>query len=337
MRILFGGPLSPWNTTEARRRALVTLGHDLRAVNVHHFVDPSPRPLAKLKRHLQLGGGIISYNRELMELAEPWRPDLAWLDLPAQVWPKTVRALRATGAMVVNHNTEYVGFQRYWFRHLLAAADQYDAHIVTNELTAGILERLGARKVITGQFSYDPDLHRPVVLTPEEAKQHEAHAVFVGHWEPRTARLIAYLRRSGLTVKVHGPNWQRAYQLSDRRTIRPIYGQDYVKALTGAKICLGFLSRWNRNQATLRTFEIPAVGGFLLADRTPLHNSYFEEGKEAEFFSSAEELVEKCRHYLFDAEARLAIAAAGHERCIRSRHAHADEMRRILSELFRVG
>jgi spore maturation protein CgeB len=334
MKILYGGPLSPWNTTEARRRALVTLGHDLRAVNVNRFIDPGPRLVPKLKRHLQIGSGIAAYNRELLDVAEVWKPNLVWLDLPSQVWPKTVRALRSKGTMVVNHNSEYVGYQRYWFRHLLAAADQYDAHIVTNELTADALKRLGAARVITCQFSYDPDLHRPIALTPEEAKLHEADAVFVGHWEPRTGRLVARLRRNGLTVKVHGPNWQRAYQLSDRRAIQPIYGQDYVKALTGAKICLCFLSGWNRNQATLRTFEIPAVGGLLLADRTPLHESYFEEGKEAEFFSSVEELVEKCRRYSTDDKARMSVARAGRERCSRGNHTHTDEVGRIISELF---
>jgi spore maturation protein CgeB len=330
---LFGGPLFEWNTTEARRRALIALGHDVRAIDLLGFIDTRASLLPKLRRHLHLGRGVAAYNAELLKRAAAWNPEVVWLDAPAQVWPRTVNLLRSSGAMVVNHNTEYVGFRRYWFRHLLAATALYDAHFVTNNLTAEILTRLGARRVIMGQFSYDPGLHHPMALTEEDTERYRTDAIFVGHWEPRSARLVAQLRRSGLMVSVYGPNWRRAVRLGDRRSIRPIYGEEYVKALAGAKICLCFLSRWNRNQATLRTFEIPASGGFLVADRTPLHSSYFQEGKEAEFFSSGDELVEKCRHYVVHSDTRVGIARAGHERCIQGSHAHKDEVERLLSEL----
>jgi hypothetical protein len=335
MRVLFGGPLFEWNTTEGRRRALVQLGHEVRAIDLFQFIDPGPGLVQKIRRHLHVGGRVAAYNAEFLKEGAAWKPDLVWLDPAAQVWPKTVQVLRSSGAIVVNHNTEYVGFRRYWFRHLLAAASLYDAHFVTNNLTAEILRRRGARRVIIGQFSYDPELYRPITLTETEAEKYRSDAVFVGHWEPRTARLVAQLKRSGLSVKIYGPNWRRAVNLGERRIIKPIYGEEYVKALAGAKICLCFLSRWNRNQATLRTFEIPASGGFLMADRTPLHSSYFEEGKEAEFFSSEAELVEKCRRYVLESEARVRIARAGHKRCTQGAHTHKDEVERLLSELWR--
>jgi spore maturation protein CgeB len=73
--------------------------------------------------------------------------------------------------------------------------------------------------------------------------------------------------------------------------------------------------------------EIPACGGFMLAERTAEHLELFDEGLEAEFFASDDELIDKCRRYLGDEDARGAIARRGHERCIASGYSNAGRLR----------
>ena len=53
----------------------------------------------------------------------------------------------------------------------------------------------------------------------------------------------------------------------------------------------------------------------MIAEGNDEHKALFEEDKEAVFFSSNEELLEKCRYYLGHNEERAAIAEAGHRRC----------------------
>ncbi len=333
LKILFAGPLAPWNSTDARRRALVELGHSVTAVDLSRHRPPGPGLAKKVVRHLHVGPGIAAYNREVIQQSYALRPDVVWLDQPLQVWPQTLRAIRSSSGLILGHNSEFIGFRKYWFRHYLRALGLFDVHVVTNELTASLLQRRGAKKIVRSGFGYDPPLHRPLVLTEDEGKKYHADALFVGHWEPTTEAWIVELRRVGIDARVYGPNWHRATGLTDRRRISTIYGEDYVKALCGAKICLGFLSKWNHNQASLRTFEIPAAGGFLLAERTELHRSYYEEGHEAEFFSSSEELVRKSQHYLANDGARSAIARAGHKRSLSSPYTQKDNVQRILDSL----
>lgn len=330
MKILYCGPLRRWSLTEERMLALRALGHEVATVDERAFLDRGPFVVQKLQRHLLAGPGPSGYNAEVVRAARAFRPDLVWIDQGGQIRPETVAALKATGARLLHHTTDYLEHKAYWFRHYMAALPGYDVHVVTNALNVAILEARGARRVVVDEFAYAPDRHRPPVLSDEDRRQFGAAAVFVGHWEPSTERMVLALQRAGVDIRVHGPGWWRARGVDAFRRMRPLYGDAYVKALATARLCLGFLSKRNRNQSAVRTFEIPAVGGFLLAERTADHGRYFAEGAEAEYFGSPDELVEKARFYLSREYAREAVAAAGHRRCVTSPYTWVDRCERVL-------
>src|SRR5829696_8072533 len=85
------------------------------------------------------------------------------------------------------------------------------------------------------------------------------------------------------------------------------------------------------HQQTSRTFEIPACGAFMLAERTDEHLRLFEEGKEAAYFGSNEELLEKVRYYLDHEDERRRIASAGRKRCLDSGYSHHERLKYMLS------
>jgi spore maturation protein CgeB len=87
----------------------------------------------------------------------------------------------------------------------------------------------------------------------------------------------------------------------------------------------------NFDLQTSRTMEIPACGGFMLAERTDEHLALFEKGKEAEFFSTNEELLEKCRYYLTHDVERQSISKAGTLRCKTSGYSNEETLRKLIS------
>jgi hypothetical protein len=331
MKILYTGPFRLGTMTEARRRALGDLGHDVIGLDQATFFDNGPWLLRKTQVHLLVGPRIVAYNQAIRRLASKTSPDLIYIDQGAYLWPKTVAALRQNNRRLVHYTSEWFGFRAYWYRHFLKSVNLYDAHVLTFPPSKTYLERMGARRIVMTEFGYDPALHRPIHLSDEERTRFQSDVVFVGHWEPNTEQIVSTLRAA---VRVFGPGWARARSLSDRNQIRGAYGEDYVKALSAARICLGVLSKWNHNTySNSRTFEIPAVGGFLLTERTSDHLRYFAEGKEAEFYGSPEELLRKVQYYLAHDDDRLTVARAGHRRCLTSGYSHQDRMKQILEAL----
>jgi hypothetical protein len=93
-----------------------------------------------------------------------------------------------------------------------------------------------------------------------------------------------------------------------------VWGEEYATAIQAAKVCLGLLSKGNRDLHTRRSVEVPALGGLLCAERTSEHLDLFREDVEAVFWSDATECAEKCAALLSDPAYASSIAAAGQRR-----------------------
>ncbi len=71
----------------------------------------------------------------------------------------------------------------------------------------------------------------------------------------------------------------------------------------------------------------------MLAERTPEHLQLFEESREAAYFSSVGELIEKTKYYVAHDRERLEIAKNARERCLRSGYSNAERMKAVFSKL----
>jgi hypothetical protein len=188
-------------------------------------------------------------------------------------------------------------------------------------------------------FAYEPSVHRPLPIPPDESDKWNVDVTFVGTYARHRASVLERLvTEIPANYAFYGGGWKN---LARHSPLRPyvrsgsIYKDDLCKAIGGAKISLGFLRRENRDDYTQRTFEIPACGGVMLMERTRRQTSFFREGIEAEFFDPDDprELFEKVRLLLADSDRRERLRSAGLNAVGRMAHTYDDRVRRIL-ELF---
>lgn len=330
MKYLYTGWLAEFGSCETRRRALEQMGKEVVAQSFVPYIQSLGSKIGKFQDKFAIGPGVWSYNRRLLALATAFRPNVVWVDKGTLVSPSTLRAIkRQTKAILVHYNTDDIEFKPLSWRLHLAGVREYDFYFTTNAYNIERLKALGAQTAILTRLGYDRDVVKSQVLSAEELKKLGAEVGFIGHWEPATEEYVLRLVEMGLPLRVRGTLWERAR--SRRRLARNLEPgglpfSDYIKGICATKINLGFNSTQNRNQSSGRSFEIPAAGGFLLAQRTTEHRALYEEGVEAQFFESPEELVTKARYYLEHEQEREQIAAAGHKRCTTSRYSWQEQM-----------
>lgn len=325
MKIVYTGEMERGGTCHARMRALARLATELHCLDYNTYWSELGRLRRALEMRLFYLPGAARMNRDLLRMCELHRPNLVWVDKGTSIWPSTLRKLRTHGILLVQYNTDALYHRSANVRLLYAlqraGMREYDMYFTTNLDDYATMHKEARPRTEMTYLGYDHERFTGAPLAPEVDRAWSNPLVFAGHYEPSTEAGILALARAGLPVKVFGPLWQRCKEknlLAPHVAYRRLNNDEYTWALKAASIGLCFVSRMNGNQTAARSFEIPGSGTFLLAQRTPQHLECYQEGEEAEFFGSDNELVEKATFYLQHHSARETIARRGAEKCRRS-------------------
>src|SRR5690606_10053631 len=158
-------------------------------------------------------------------------------------------------------------------QQFIQALPHYDWFITTKASSVGGLRALGCRRPVVVGNGFDPGAFRPVAVSARDVERLGGDVGLIGTYEEQRARSVLALARAGLRVRVWGDGWRALRQRHPRlRVERAALGfDDFARACAAFKINLGFLRKLNADQQTTRSVEIPACGGFMLAERTAEH------------------------------------------------------------------
>ena len=80
----------------------------------------------------------------------------------------------------------------------------------------------------------------------------------------------------------------------------------------------------------MRTFEIPACGGFVLHEFSEEVEEMFQEGRDLEFFRDVNEMNEKIEFYLKNPEKAALIGENGWRNVVENNHTYAERVKNII-------
>jgi spore maturation protein CgeB len=343
MKILFIGDLSIYARARQRFLAMQDLGHLVKGLSwvlldTELEVGYKPPLWQRIRRKLGYPVDVVGLNRKLIPTITEFQPDLLWIEKANTILPTIYRQIKQNfpKLKIVYYSEDDIYIRDNRSQYLKNSLPIFDIVYTTKPRNLTELPTLGAKKVVCIYQAFERNFHQPLSLSPEEQKLWGADVGFVGFFESDRAEQMLFLAERGTKVRVWGFNWQAWQNIHPNLLVeaKPVFNQDFIKVLNATRINLNFLRKINRDRHTSRSLEIPACQGFMLAERTDEHLQLFTEGKEAEFFASREELLEKVQYYLTHETERQSIAKAGRERCLQSGYSHHDRLKVMLEKIF---
>ena len=291
--------------------------------------------LKRIGHHLDL----VQAGRAIVDLTRRHCPNVLWMDKCLAVSPAVLRWVKehSPDTRIVSYSPDDMLNPNNQSSNYLQSIPIYDLHVTTKSYNCSELKELGAREVLFVDNAFAPHVHAPPAV-PATLEQMQRNGVaFIGSFELERALVLENIGKKEIPLTIWG-NWPKRWRhrLAKVGAIvhsRALIEHEYSSAISSFLINLNFLRKVNRDLQTTRSIEIPASGGFMLAERTQEHQGLFMEGIEAEYFSTEGELLEKIDFYLKRPERAVNIARQARLRCELSGYSNQARLAYILKHI----
>lgn len=334
-RVLFIGQNWHGSNATSLMRAFRFLGCDVQDIDeYHYFPEWNSIPMRAIRR--VIGRRIVhEFSNQIKNLIDGFKPELTFVFKGAMVTRSVLEYIHQKGSLLFNFYPDW-DFGKYYSQmgnDFTLCMREYDIVFTPKSYHIGRFQREGVRRVEFLPYAYDPWCHFRVEPTLEERSGFACDVVFIGSWEENRAEVLESLinKTFPYTMKVWGNQWNRLSKNSVLRPyvqFKPAIGLTQAKIFASSKIALAFIKSPDLHSS--RTFEIPAYGAFMLAERSTEHLEFFHENQEIVCFADLDELRYKIQYYLEHDRERQEIARAGYQKVTTGGHSYVDRANQIL-------
>ena len=339
--ILYFGPSSLASTSFHRINALKRIGCQVLVIDPWELIGRR----ARFKKWFDYQTGYrYLQERLLRKICDVWstlnyEAELVWIDGGQLFGPEILKWISkniANKLILVNQDDPTGSRDCQRFKTLRRSLYYYDLCVFFRPETSLESLALGAKRSLCVSFAYDEYFH--TTQNADFSFNTDPVACFVGTLIPGENRdkFLLTLKQNSVPLRIYGNRWSRSPCWGSLRSSYcgpGLSGIDYARILGGSQLNLGLLSHQNRDLATTRSFEVPACGGLLCAERTSTHQLLYEENVEAVFWDDVQECIDCCVNLLASPDLCKKISVAGKERVQSIGVGNEDLCRRILAEI----
>ena len=275
-------------------------------------------------------------NEKILDFVSNNKVDMVLIEKGLSISLKTIKKIRENqkSVKIISYTLDDMmrkGNSSVYYKRCIP---HYDFHFTNKNFNVQELYQLGAKEVVYFKNGYSSDVHEYVKLNSNDRQIYGADISFIGSYEVDRLKLLLQLAERGLKINIWG--WGKKYLSELHPNLnfmnKHVYDVEFAKVVNATKINLCFLRKANRDNETTRTIEIPACGGFMLAERTIEQIEVFPEGIGAEYFDNIDELFEKIKFYLEKDRIREEIAANGYKITRDKKLSYDDQLKMIINK-----
>src|SRR3989344_5306290 len=327
MRIIVSHSEAPWSLVEYCMRALAKLGHD---VIPHDY-------LATAHRYGMPGHAVSKLladalpNRRLLSLAKNEKPDIVLVLKGEVLEPSTIGSLKKRGIRTANWCMDSPFHPLYSSSKVVKSIKLYDSFFTPVRDMEKRLRSLGFPNARFLPFGCDPEIHRPVELSQAEREVFGSNVCFIGTYYPERESLLSGMEKFGM--KIWGNEWQNCETeaLKKCAMMRPANGLDMARVFSASKIAIGTHQEQSMGSLTMRAFEAPACGGFMLVDDRPDLRLFYAKNEMASY-RTKKEMLNLIDYYLRNEKERKTMAQRARKKAIQ-KHTYVHRIKQMLKDL----
>jgi len=288
----------------------------------------------KLRYKLGISDILKKINCLVKETVESFQPEIILVFKGMELSAETLTWVKGRNIKLVNYNPDnpfiFTG-KGSGNENIKACLPLYDLHFTYNrEIEKQLKADLSARTSFL-PFGYDI----PENVCKEESDQPEMLKLcFLGNPDTRRAYFLKQLAEKGVTMDVYGNHWHKFIAHPGITIFPPVYETELWKVLRRYRIQLNMMRMHNENSHNMRSFEVPAIGGIMLAPDTVEHRLFFEDGEEVFLYKNIGDCIERSRYILdLPGESAAQIRSNAALRCVQSGYSYKERARQVIREL----
>ena len=237
-------------------------------------------------------------NSALSERIVTMEPEIIFVFKGMEIYPKTLRWAKSKGIKLVNYNPDnpfIFSGRGSGNSNISNSISLYDLHFTYN---------LEVKKIIEDKYNipaywlpFGFDIPEGLFESISDLKE-IIKTSFVGNPDRNRVKFLYGLAEKGIAVDLYGNNWEKFLHHKNINIYHAVYGSEFWQMIRQYRVQLNPLRKHNLDSHGMRSFEIPAIGGIMLAPVTSEHIKFFKDGEESFFYMDPEDAVLKINDVL---------------------------------------
>lgn len=316
--------------------AFVSLGHEVKMLGFFDDSDANKilveRIYDKISKYKQSGNIPYMYSKKLSEQLKKENPDVIIFGRCEKMSSQFLSDVKSISkAIIVNIYPDHPfmipgGKSAYYLKDTLSL---YDCVFTFSPSLIPVFYQLGAKNVQWLPFGYcDKMGYRDI--TSHQTKD----LAYFGVWGPFQEQILKNL--APLDLNIYGANWHKSKDKQMTKCWKKGEGMgvEMFNQIADTKITVNMVRAEHGSFHTMKTFEIPAAGGFTITNYSDEQVHFFKPDTEAVYFNTEEEMVDKVRFYQNNETLRNQIRVKAHDKV--KIHTYKDRAAHLI-EFFKSG